>query len=135
MKLNENRSKYDKLTLKLNLRLKEGGEKIKEQIKIIDADEYARKRSLVVSVINIQSMLVERFIHDKSKHDYGKSIAKHKNSSYMEIVANKIPLSWISSYKDEPAFESFVDSLWAKHNNPEAEKYFLLTQELISCSV
>jgi hypothetical protein len=128
-KLNELRTKrlelapkFDELTKKLNGKLKEIPGKITKSIKAIDMDESSLRRTLIISVKNIQSMVIEGYELNATKTDYESRLRTIK-SDYLELVIPKMPISWIANTKEEPLFERYLEEAAHKMKNEQQDKY------------
>lgn len=114
-------SKFDELTKKVNLRFKEITTKIMKNIKSIDVDENSLRRTLIISIRNIQSMVIEGYDLYASKHNYESRLRTIK-SDYLELVIPRMPISWVAVPHEELTFDKHIEDSGHKMKNEHHEK-------------
>lgn len=114
--------KFDESSIKVNQKLKDGTSKILKLFKEIDQDENNRKRTLMISLRNIQSMVIEGYEMFNNKHEYDSKLKEIKKD-YLELILDGMPISWITQYTEVVHFDQFLETSGVKYSNDVTEKY------------
>lgn len=75
----------------------------------------------MISLRNIQSMVIEGYELFNNKHEYDSKLKEIKKD-YLELVLNGVPISWITQYTEVPNFNQFIESSGIKYSNDITEK-------------
>lgn len=87
----------------------------------IDNDENSRRRTIVTSLRNIQTMVIEGYEVYGNVHDI-ENILRTKKSPNLELVLQKMPVSWISSPQEELSYDDYIDQSSRKFSFESQEK-------------
>lgn len=113
--------KFDEATAKLNHKLRDGTNKIFKLFREIDQDENNRKRTLLISLRNIQSMVIEGYELFNNKQEYDNKL-KEMKKDYLELILDGMPISWIPQFSEVVYFDQFLESSGVKYSNDVTEK-------------
>lgn len=122
LKRNEHSMRFDELTKRFNVKLKETTSKIAKLLQTLDQDENSRRRTLIISIRNIQSMIIEGYEVYSGKNDF-ESKLKWTKHNYLELIVPKMPLSWLDQPFREDYYDTHVDNFMHKLSNERNEKY------------
>ena len=87
----------------------------------IDQDENNRRRSLIISLRNIQSMVIEGYEMFSNKQEYDSKL-KEVKKEYLELILDKMPTSWINQPVEEIYFDQFLETSTVKYTTDITEK-------------
>ena len=76
----------------------------------------------MISLRNIQSMVIEGYELFSNKHEYDTKL-KELKKDYLELIIDKMPTSWISRYTEEPYFDQYLESARVKYSSDVTDKY------------
>lgn len=102
-------------------KFEEGSKTILTLLKEIDSDENSRRRTMWISIRNIQSMVVEGYELLSNKHEYDAKL-KLMKKDYLDVVLQKTPISWVGHPAEIPSFFEFLDSTSIKYSNESNQK-------------
>lgn len=105
----------------MRFKFKSGTSKIQKLIQEIDGDENNRRRTLWISIRNIQSMVIEGYDMFSNKHEYDSKL-KESKKDYLDVVVDNLPVGWIAQPYEILGFYEFLDSASVKYNNEVNEK-------------
>jgi hypothetical protein len=113
--------KFDDVSNKMRRRFEEGSNTILTLLKEIDNDENNRRRTMWISIRNIQSMVVEGYELFSNKHEYDAKLKLHKKD-YIDVILPRTPVSWVGRPYEIPTFFDFLESASIKYNNEANQK-------------
>lgn len=113
--------KFDEATSKANKKMKEGFSKVLKLFREIDQDENNRRRTLMISLRNIQSMVIEGYEMYNNKNEYDLKLKEMKRQ-YLELVADRFPCSWIAQHSQEQYFDQYLETTGVKYSSDVTEK-------------
>lgn len=114
-------NKFDETSTKMRRKFDEGSKTIMTLLKEIDNDENNRRRTMWISIRNIQSMVVEGYELFSNKHEYDAKLKLHKKD-YIDVILPRTLVGWVGLPFEIPTFYDFLDSASIKYNNEANQK-------------
>lgn len=92
-----------------------------KSIREVDTDENNRRRTLLISIRNIQSMVIEGYELFNNKHEFDAKLKETKRD-YLDVVLSRMPASWIGVPYEEQSYQQFIENASVKYNSERSEK-------------